>query len=176
MNTKSSASSRGDSRVLLWVIGLIGLGLVYLLAVTAVPRWWAHTVGNMVDARMTAGWFVGIVIGLVFTVAPLLVLWMAWRMRDGWRRALWFLLGALVLASPNLATLGIVWGSGKAAHAGERTLDVDGPGFRSGSLVGFVAGLAVMAWIWWLNGSRRRNRAKAKGYRDELRRRDAPEG
>lgn len=171
---KAASSSRSNSRVILWVVGIIGAGLMYLLAVTVIPRWWAQRLGKVIDGRMTFGSTLGVFIGIVFTVLPALVLWMAWRLRNGWKKALWFLLGALLLASPNLATLGIVWGSGNAAHAGERILDVDGPGFRGGSLIGFIAGVVLMVWIWWLNGSRRRNRAKARGYRDELRRRDEP--
>lgn len=154
-----------------WVIGLIAAALIYLFAVTVLPRWWAQRVGNVIDGRLTFGSITGVVIGVLFTVLPLLVLWMAWKVRSGWRRALGFLAGALLLAAPNLATLGIVWGTGNAAHAGERTLDVDGPGFRGGTLIGVAAGLVLMAWIWWLANSRRRNKSGARGYRDQLRQR-----
>ena len=154
-----------------WVIGIIAVVLAYLFAVTVIPRWWPQRIGDMVNGKMTAGSIAGVVIGLIFTVLPALVLWMGWRMRDGWRRGMWFIVAAAVLAIPNLATLGVVLGNGNAAHAGERIFDTEAPGFRGGTLIGAVVGLALMAWIVWLAGSRRRNRAKARGYRDELRRR-----
>ncbi len=158
------------------IIGLVTLGLLYLFAVTVVPRWWAQRIENVVDGRIAMGIIVGVIVGIVFTVLPLLVLLAGWRMRDGWRRAAWFLVGAALLAAPNLATLGIVLGTGSAAHAGQRKLDVGGTGFRLGSLIGVIVGVLVVVWISWLARSRRVNKARARGYRDELHRRAEPEG
>ena len=51
---------------------------------------------------------------------------------------------AVILALPNLMTLGIVLGRGNAAHAGDRILDVEAPAFRGGTLAGaLLAGLLV---------------------------------
>ena len=38
-------------------------------------------------------------------------------------------------------TLGIVLGISDAAHAGDRILDVEGPGFRLWSLIGAIVGV-----------------------------------
>ena len=111
-------------------------------------------------------------IGGLFTILPLVVLWIAWRFRRSWRSALWIVAAAVVLAIPNLMTLGIVLGTRSAAHAGERILDVEGPGFRGGSLVGALLGLAVVGAMVYLVTSRRASRNRAARLRDELGARD----
>jgi hypothetical protein len=69
---------------------------------------------------------------------------------------------AALLAAPNVLTLGIVVGAGSGAHAGDRTLDVEAPGFRGASLIGALAAAALIAWPWWaLRSRRRRRRASA---------------
>ena len=80
--------------------------------------------------------------------------------------------GALVLAIPNLLTLGIVVGNGSAAHAGERTLDVEAPNFRASTLAGAIVAVLVFIALQYLLTSRRRARAREKGLRDELKARD----
>ncbi len=49
----------------------------------------------------------------------------------------------VIFALPNLLSLTVVLGNNNAAHAGERILDVDGPGFRGASVVGAVLGVAL---------------------------------
>lgn len=156
------------------VFGLIAAGVVitWLFGTLLLPRWYAHRIGNFVDGRMTVGWISGTAHGIVFTVLPLLVLWAGFRYRTTWQRALAFLIGAAILAAPNLIVAGIVWGTGNAAHQGERTLDVDGPGFRGSVLVGIAIGVVLFLALLWLVLSRRSSRRKASGYRDELRQRN----
>ena len=60
------------------------------------------------------------------------------------------------------------------AHAGDRILDVDGPGFRLWSLIGAILGVVAVVGVWYLARSRRTSRRKASEYRDELRARDEP--
>ena len=84
----------------------------------------------------------------------------------------WLVAAAVVLAIPNLMTLGIVFGTRSAAHAGERILDVEGPGFRGGSLIGAVLGVAFVGVIVYLVTSRRASRRRAARLRDELDTRD----
>ena len=153
---------------------LVLLALTWLLGVTVIPRWWAQRVGNRVDGSLTAGSVMGVMVGAVFTALPLLVIWLGIRYRRSWKRAIGVLLVALLLASPNLATLGIVFGNGNAAHAGERILDVDGPGFRGGSLVGAVLAVIVLAFVGYLALSRGRFRRRSDRYENELRARDRP--
>ena len=59
-------------------------------------------------------------------------------------------------------TLGIVLGPGSGAHAGDRTLDVEAPGFRGATLGGALLALAAIGFVWYLLSSRRRARASAR--------------
>jgi hypothetical protein len=73
---------------------------------------------------------------------------------------------ALIVALPNLMTLAIVLGTGNAAHAGERIMDVDAPLFRGFSLVGALIALAVFGfWRYQLF-----TRTRARRQNDRLRR------
>ncbi len=79
-----------------------------------------------------------------------------------WRRTVRAIVVAIVVAAvlaiPNLMTLGIVLGRGNAAHAGERTLDVEAPAFRGASLAGALIALAMGAFVGYLVASRERAR------------------
>lgn len=155
-------------RILFIVVGVAALVISYLVGAAVVPRWWAQRVGNVIDGSLVAGNTLGFGIGFAFTLAPMFVLYLGWRFKKSWKRALGFMVGAFVVGAPNLMTLGIVVGSGNAAHAGERILDVDGPGFRGGSLVGAIAAVIVGLGLLWLVGSRRRNKKKASDLKHEL--------
>jgi hypothetical protein len=87
----------------------------------------------------------------------------------------WTLVVAALLATPNLLTLGVVLGSGGAAHAGERTLDVDAPGFRASSLIGAIAVLVAFFLAGHLVASRGRSRRRVEGLREKIRRREHPQ-
>ena len=96
--------------------------------------------------------------------------WFAYRFRwppKGWLAAG---IGAVLLAAPNLMTLSIVIGSGSGAHAGQRILDVDAPGFRGGTLVGVLLAIAVMAFWAVTMHMRRRTKRRNDDLEDELRR------
>ena len=112
--------------------GGIALAIVVavLIASAAVPRWWAQHIGDRVDGSITQGVFVGMFYGFVFTFLALLVFMLVMR-RGRTVKVIAIRLGAaLLLALPNLLTLGIVLGVGNGAHAGDRILDVEAPAFR----------------------------------------------
>lgn len=149
-------------RHLLLLLGLsILLLIVWLLAVTLVPRWWGQTLGNRIDGRITVGTGYGLAIGFLFTLVPLFVARQAFR-DVAWRLRVGFLALAALLAVPNLMTLGIVLGTGSGAHAGDRILDVDGPGFRVASALGALAAAAVFALAVGWGVMRRRDRERVK--------------
>ncbi len=56
------------------------------------------------------------------------------------------ILGVLVVL-PNLLTLSVVLGGNSAAHAGERIMDVDAPGFRGASLAGAIIGVVLFLGV-----------------------------
>jgi hypothetical protein len=141
------------------VVGAIVIGT--LIASATIPRWWSHQIGDQVDESIVRGTLVGLFYGFLFTLLPLLVLGAILR----WRRSLRALVVAgalaLLLAIPNLLTLGIVFGTGNAAHAGERTLDVRAPAFRGASLAGALLAIGLLALIAYLTYSRDRAREEA---------------
>ena len=132
------------------------------------PRWWAHRIGNQVNGSIAAGIALGLFYGFVFVALPVLVLRWAFRKRRRWKVWAACVVGALILALPNLLTLGVVLGRGNAAHAGERTLDVEAPAFRTSSLVGAI--IFVLAWgiFEYMLISRWFARRREQGLRDQL--------
>ncbi len=68
---------------------------------------------------------------------------------------------ALLLAAPNVLTASIVVGWGNAAHAGERTLDVEAPGFRWSTLLGALAAATLALFVGYLVQSRSEARGRA---------------
>lgn len=153
-------------RILLVLLLLASVATAYIVGTTLVPRWWAHRVGNRIDGSITAGTLYGLFLGFVFTFVPLVLARQLFR-KVGNAVRIALLLVALVVAAPNLMTLSIVVGNGSGAHAGDRILDVDGPGFRVGTAWGaaiaVVLAVGVFAWTWkW-----RRDRRQLKSLKAE---------
>jgi MFS family permease len=158
-----------------WTLAVIGLAIgTYFIGAAFLPRWWAHRVGNQVNGSIAAGIALGLFYGFVFTLLPLWVLWRGFRRRRPWRRWLIFLVGAILLASPNLLTLGIVLGTGNAAHAGERTLDVEAPAYRTSVLIGAIVAVAALVLLYYVLFSRRLAKGRVVKLRERLRVKEAP--
>lgn len=175
MHDDARVGPNWQRRITVGIAVVLGAVIGYLIAAAVIPRWWAQRVGNVVDGSLTVGGLYGLFIGFVFTVAPLLLLLAVVRWRSERRTWLgWVGWSALVLllAVPNLMTLGIVLGISDAAHAGDRTLDVEAPGFRLWSLIGVVAGVAAVLGSIYLVRSRRASRRRADGLSNELRSRE----
>lgn len=160
MSEQASQSTAGDpnwSRRIGVGIGLvIGLTLIGLLGAAFLPRWWAQRIGDQVSGSITTGGFLGLFYGFVFTLVPLIVLFLVFRYLRTWRRRAVGLGVVVLLAAPNLLTLGIVLGTGNGAHAGDRILDVEAPAFRGGTLAGALLAIACLSGAWYLVRSRRR--------------------
>lgn len=159
-------------RALVVIVVIVVLVAAGLLGAAFLPRWWAHRIGDQANGGFTGGILVGLFYGFVFTALPLAMLRFTFHRRRPWKTWAWMFGVAILLGVPNLLTLGIVLGSGKAAHAGQRTLDVDAPGFRGASLGGAIA--AVIAFLLWeyLRYSRHRARDQVQQLRAELKARD----
>ncbi|NUR63721.1 MAG: permease [Catenulispora sp.] len=135
------------SRALTIALLLLALVVIYLIAEAFIPRWWANRVGHSVNGQLSTGALLGFSFGVVFTLLPLGLLWMTMRRYQSWKlMALWLLL-ALILAAPNLMTLGVSIGSGSASHAGQRTMDVLAPMFRGATLVGALLAIVVFVTV-----------------------------
>ncbi len=156
---------RRAATIAIWLVVAIVLALV---GSAVLPRWWSHRIGDQVNGSITSGITLGLFYGFVFTFAPLALLWFTFRKRRSLKTALVLLGVAVVLAGPNLLTLGIVLGGGNAAHAGERTLDVEAPDFRTSSLVGALIALAALGAIAYLVISRHRAHEREAELRNEL--------
>ncbi|MFV0252016.1 MAG: hypothetical protein ACK5H2_01590 [Beutenbergiaceae bacterium] len=140
-----------------WLLVAVALAVVVLVLSALIPRTWAQFVGNLVDGSLIRGTWMGVLAGLVFTLLPLLTVLAAWRSRAGQAWPVFWLICTAVLALPNLMTLWIVLGTGNSAHAGERILDVNGPGFRGGTATGAViAAMLFVVLAWWLIARTRR--------------------
>ena len=156
-------------RAVISVVAAGAIVLAVLLGSAFLPRWWSQRIADQAQGNFTAGISLGLFYGFVFTLVPLLVLRFAFRRRrelQTW--GIWTIV-ALVLALPNLITLGIVLGTGNAAHAGERTLDVEAPGFRSATLAGAALALAGVLALEYLLAGRRRSRRRLGELSEELR-------
>ena len=125
-----------------------------LIASAAVPRWWAHRIGDRVDGSITQGVLVGHFFGFVFTLLALVVIIVVMRRGRTVRSLAIGFAAVLVLASPNLMTLGIVLGVGSGAHAGDRTLDGEAPAVRGATLAGAILSGRLASSLWYLLASR----------------------
>lgn len=156
-------------RVLVAAIAIVAAVLAYVIGGAVLPRWWAHQIGDQVNESSVMGVLLGLFYGIVFTYLPLLVLYLGFRHRRPWKVWVGFVLGALVLAIPNLLTLGIVVGNGNAAHAGERILDTEASYFRGSSAVGAAVGLALFLLTIWILIRRHRLRDRERAVRADRR-------
>ncbi|MEZ5379207.1 MAG: hypothetical protein R2733_22100 [Acidimicrobiales bacterium] len=156
-------------RLVIGLISLVALALLVMLTGAIVPRWWATRIGNIVDKRLTVGSFVGIAVGGLFTLVPLLILWIGWRVRKTFRRWLIVLALAIIVAFPNLATLGIWTGTGSGADIARRDLGTEAPGFLGGTLFGVILGAVTALVLMYLSFSRRRNKQLARDLKAQIR-------
>jgi len=145
-NDKNGEPVNWQRRAVLAGVGVVLLVVGYVIATAFLPRWWSHRVGSMSKGTFHWGITWGLFFGFVFTLIPLFVA--RQLVRDvSWTARLWLIAGAVVLAAPNLMTLGIVLGGGNGAHAGDRTLDYDAPGFRGATLFGVLGAIALFGFV-----------------------------
>lgn len=149
------------NKAILVVVGIVALVIAYLILSAFLPRWWSIRVANLSDQAFSKGIFWGLVFGLVSTLLPLVLFSAAWRVRKkraGKFTAIVSVVLAVVTAIPNLLTLSIVLGSSNAAHAGERTLDTEAPGFRGATALGAIIAVVLFAALVFfvIRGRRRR--------------------
>jgi hypothetical protein len=163
VSTDASPAASSWKRKLVVTAVVVGIVLLLgLIASATIPRWWAQRIGDQVDGSIVAGTLVGLFYGFVFTFLPLLILVAVFRWKRTWRALVMAAAFAILLAIPNLLTLGIVLGTGNAAHAGDRILDVEAPAFRGASLAGALLAAALILFVGYLMYSRGRARDEAR--------------
>jgi hypothetical protein len=166
--TARRADPNWSRRTIAAVCVLAGLAVVWLAGAAFLPRWWAQRIGDQVGGSITSGTNVGLFYGFVFTLLPLVLVWLAFRIFDSWRLRTAGIVVALLVAMPNLLTLGIVLGTGSGAHAGDRILDVEAPAFRGATLAGALVAFGCVAGAWYLLASRRRALRRADEAHETL--------
>lgn len=149
--------------------------VTFLILAAFIPRWWAHRIGDQVNQSTASGIGLGLFYGSVFTFVPLLILWFGFHKRR--RIKVWalYVVAALAVAVPNLLTLGIVIGTGDAAHDGERILSTEANYFRASSLYGAIAAVVVFLAFQYGLFARWRHKRTERALRAELQARTANE-
>lgn len=155
--------------------------VTYFILAAFIPRWWSNRIGSLADGTFSRGITWGLFFGFVCTAVPLILFGFAAlnfnkRVRGrpvGRYLAVGLSIAALIVALPNIMTLGIVYGGGDGAHAGQRTLDVDAPGFRGATLIGAIVGLLVFVLVAVLMTQYRRRGKQLRRVKDQQRLADA---
>lgn len=159
---------------------LLALVAVYFALSAFIPRWWAQRIADMSGhGSFTKGIGSGLTLGVLCTGIPLLLAMWAFLMRG--RRGGKFFAGvltllAVIVAVPNLMTLTIVLGTSNSAHAGERVLDVEAPGFRGATAIGAIIALLVVLVVAYfvVRNWRRRVKVEKQQSRDAAAAAEAP--
>ncbi len=163
---KDSLWIRWRGRVFAGVGLLLALVAVYFALSAFIPRWWAQRIADMSGhGSFTKGIGSGLTLGLLCTGIPLLLALWAFLLRG--RRGGKFFAGvltllAVIVAIPNLMTLTIVLGTSNSAHAGERVLDVEAPGFRGATAIGATVALLIFLVITFFVVRKWRRRVKSE--------------
>lgn len=155
--TQQQATRPWRRHLVLGAVGLVLAVVAFLLITSVLPIWWAGVVGRQASGTMSSaiGW--GVFYGFVFTFVPLLIASLAFARR--WKSVgtrLAFIIAGVLLAGPNLITLGITVGTGSAAHTADRTLDVQAPLFAQTVLIAALGAAVLAAVVWVLSAIRQR--------------------
>lgn len=159
------------ARIILVAAALLVLVIAYFALAAILPVWWANVIRNQVQGDLGAGILAGMFYGFIFTLVPLMVAWQATRKSLAWGWKLAILLVAVALATPNLLTAGIMFGSSEAAHNGQRILGTEATWFALWTQVSAIAAavvfvLGVILWrIWRQRGKKVKALKKADSER-----------
>lgn len=164
-------------KIILILVALLVAVAAYFILGAILPRWWSDVIAGQIQRDLGASVLVGMFYGFVFTFIPLLVAWQATRKAVTWPWKIVILLVAVAIATPNLLTAGIVFGSTESAHAGQRTLSVDAGFFTTWTAASAIAAVVVFIalTILWAVWRRRGKQMKALKNADNERTRAAKE-
>lgn len=158
---------------------VIVLVIAYFILAAYLPRAWAQNVGSLAGGSFAKGVLWGLVFGVLCSFVPLLLFqgaWMTFRRRRFKPVQIGLVVLGVIVMIPNLLTLSVVMGGNNAAHAGERILDVDAPGFRGATLIGVILGVLLFLVVAAITVKYRRRSAEVEKMKGELAEREAPHG
>lgn len=143
----------GVKIILILVAVLVAVAAYFILG-AILPRWWSDVIAGQIRRDLGASVLVGMFYGFVFTFVPLLLAWQATRKAVSWPWKIAIVLVAVAIATPNLLTASIVFGSTESAHAGQRTLSVDAGFFTTWTAISAIAAVVVfiavtILWALW---------------------------
>ena len=154
----------GVKIILILVAVLVAVAAYFILG-AVLPRWWSDVIAGQIRRDLGASVLVGMFYGFVFTFVPLLVAWQATRKAVSWPWKIAIVLVAVAIATPNLLTAGIAFGSTESAHAGQRTLSVDAGFFTTWTAISAVAAVVVFIGVTILRALWRRRGKQMKVLR-----------
>lgn len=158
-------------KIILILVALLVAVAAYFILGAILPRWWSDVVAGQIRRDLGASVLVGMFYGFVFTFIPLVVAWQATHKAVSWPWKIVILLAAVAIATPNLLTAGIVFGSTESAHAGQRTLSVDAGFFTTWTAISAVAAAVIFVvvtvlWaLWRRRGKQMRTLKQAENER-----------
>lgn len=156
----TATKPRWGLRIGLGAAGLALLAVAFLLIRLFLPVWWATRIANQTQGSLSGGLLLGLTYGFVFTFIPLVIAWQARYKKISWPWK-WAIIGVAVLvALPNLLTLGIYLNSSGAAQKARLMIDTSAIWFPSWSIGGAVAGALLFAgiatfWHMWRSRGRK---------------------
>ncbi|SED96118.1 hypothetical protein [Ruania alba] len=171
-------------RTITTVLGaVIAVVVLFALGSALLPGWWASVVTGWVAGVSSAGVLAGLLIGVLFTLGPVAVGYLAFRLRTAWRTRLIIGAVALLLTLPVVLTIAIDASTTLAATQARTEMVIGAPSFTgavyAGALISLVVGVATIALTWrWVVARRevrslRGNLAKGKAREKDRDARDA---
>lgn len=168
------STERWVRRGVMILVAIVAVFILYKAAASFLPRWWAQRVADQADGGFTAGTLWGLFYGFTFTFIPLLLLFQVRRGLFNWKAKVIVAVIALLLAAPNWLTLAVVAANSNAAHAGERIFDVDAPGFRWATFIGFCVGAFLAVLVSGTGIAMSRRRKQIKELKQQVKDKDSP--
>jgi hypothetical protein len=154
-------------RTILGVVAAAVLFIAYLIASATVPLTWANAIKNQVGPQLGNSIPLGMFYGFTFSFVPVLVAWQAHRRKlNKWVRV-GILVLAVLLAIPNLLTLGVLHGTTGSARNALSIWNTGGANWfgawsESFMVVGVVCAVAdIVLGRLWLRRGRKIRQVKA---------------
>ncbi len=162
---KETPGKKGNwpARIIFGAVAFLVLAIAYFALAAVLPVWWANVIRGQVHGDLGAGILVGMFYGFVFTLVPLLVAWQATHKKISWPWKFLILMAAVALATPNLLTAGIMFGTSQASHNGQRILGTEATWFPLWTQIAAIAAVAVfvVGLILWKIWRQRGRKVKA---------------